>query len=276
MAKAFSTVKLLKGKEPFLRRMVCEVRFHDGQLYLDRTGRMLKKLVQDAAWVISPEPTSKGTTVFHMVEGLQLSFSMYGASLDLDRINTEELIDAEEADRFVASAEANLGFVVDELEASEFERLGFRQWYYFSFDSKEETEEWLRGLGLFSASPNLLASFQAEPEAMGVSFVMQGQDCHYRILLNGIERSAQLPMGETNLNIRASAVSEKRKTALLAALKQKRQRQLNAAFAVVLDMDTFRLEPEELELSQFLGDCVKSNLERFRNSLPKENSKKGR
>ena len=32
MAKAFSTAKLLKGKEPFLRRLVCEVRFQDGQL----------------------------------------------------------------------------------------------------------------------------------------------------------------------------------------------------------------------------------------------------
>ncbi len=276
MAKAFSTIKLLKGKEPFLRHMVCEVRFQDGQLYLDHTGRLLKKLVRDAAWVISPDPTTQGTTVFHMVEAVRLSFSIHSASLELDWSNGDEVIDSDEADRFVARAEETLGFVADELEVTEFERLGFRQWYYFSFDTKEETEQWMRALGLFSFSPSLLASFDASPETMGVSFVMQGQECHYRIALNGFERSAQLPMGDTNLNIRASAVSQKRKAVLLEAIKQKRQKQINSSFAAVLDMDTYRNEPRELDLNQFLGDCLKGNLERFRNSLPKEDGKKGK
>ena len=31
---------------------------------------------------------------------------------------------------------------------TEFERLGFRQWYYFSFDTKEETEQWLNRLAM--------------------------------------------------------------------------------------------------------------------------------
>jgi hypothetical protein len=276
MAKAFSTIKLLKGKEPFLRRLVCEVRFQDGQLYLDHSGRLLKKLVRDAAWIISPDPTPQGTILFHMVEGLRLSFSMHSASLDLDWSNADEVIDSDEADRYVARAEETLGFIADELEVTEFERLGFRQWYYFSFNTKEETEQWMRTLGLFSFSPNLLTSFDASPEAMGVSFVMQGQECHYRIALNGIERSAQLPMGDTNLNIRASAVSQKQRAVLLEALKQKRQKQINSSFATVLDIDTYRNEPRELDLNQFLGDCLKGNLERFRNSLPKENGKKGK
>lgn len=276
MAKAFSTVNLLKGKEPCLRRMVCEVRFQDGQLYLDHTGRLLKKLVQDPSWVITPGPTTEGTTVFHLVEGVKLSFSLNSASLELDLRNTDEVIDSEETERFVFRAEETLGFVVDELEATQFERIGFRQWYYFSFENKEETEQWLRDLGLFSVSPTLLEAFQGTPEAMGVSIVLQGQDCHCRIALNGIERAAQVPMGEANLQVRASAVSKKRKAALLEAMKKKRQRQINSSFAAVLDIDAYRKEPEELALGQFLGDCVNSNLERFRNSLLKENGKKGK
>src|SRR3954454_24346305 len=105
MAKGFATAKLLKGQEPFLRRMVCEVRYQDGQLYLDRTGRLLKKLVGDPSWVITPDPSAKGTTVFHMVDGLQLSFSLHAASLDLDRSNTDEIIDADEAQQFALKAE---------------------------------------------------------------------------------------------------------------------------------------------------------------------------
>ena len=229
MAKAFSTVKLFKGKEPFLRRMVSEVRFQDGQLYLDHTGRLLKKLVRDAAWVVSPEPTSHGTTVFHLVEALRLSFSMHSASLDLDWSQSDEVIDSEEAVRYLVRAEETLGFIADELEVTEYERLGFRQWYYFSFESKEETEQWLRDLRLFSFSADLAASFGATPEAMGVSLILQGQECHYRIALNGIERSAQLPMGDTSLNVRASAVSQRQKAVLVEALKQRRRKQISSS-----------------------------------------------
>jgi hypothetical protein len=276
VARAFSTVKLLKGKEPFLRRMVSEVRFHDGQLYFDHTGRLLKKLVRDSAWVISPDPTTQGTTVFHVIEGLRLSFSMHVASLDLDWSNSDDVINAEDAERYIGRAEETLGFIVDELEVTAYERLGFRQWYYFSFESKEETEDWLRDLRLFAVSPTLAASFAAAPEAMGISFVMQGQECHYRIALNGIERAAQLPMGETTLNVRASAVSEKQKAVLMEALKQKRQKQINSSYAAVLDIDTYRKEPKSLDLAQFLKASLDGNLERFRNALPKEDNKKGK
>lgn len=273
MPSEFST-KLLKGKEPLLRRVLCEVRFRDGQLYLDHTGRMLKKLVCDPSWIVSPDPTPKGTTVFHIVEGLQLSFSIHSASLDFDRSSSDEVIDVEATSRFVARAEETMGFVADQLEVTEYERLGFRQWYYFSFDSKEETEEWLRDIGLFSFSPALTTSFEAAPEAMGVSFVMQGEDRHYRIGLNGIERSAQFPMGDTSLNIRASAIPENQKEVLRAVLKQKRKNQINSSFAAVLDIDTYRSEPKELDINEFLWDCLKGNLERVRSSLPRESSKK--
>jgi len=275
MAKAFSVAHLLHGKEPFLRHVVCEVRFQDGQLYLDHTGRLLKKLVCDQSWVIGPDLTSKGTTVFHLVEGYQLSFSLNAASLELNRSNTDEVIESEEADRFVATAEEVLGFVLDELEITRFSRLGFRQWYFFSFDSKDETEEWLRDLQLFPFCPDLVKTFQAEPEAMGVSLFLKGQDRHYRIALNGIERSAQLPMGDTTLNVRASSLPERQRDVLLATMKRERQRQINSSYAGVLDIDTYRKEPRELDLSQFLKDCMSENLDRFRNAIPREPDKKG-
>src|SRR6266481_999754 len=138
MAKGFTTVHLIRGKEPLLRQIVCEVRFRDGHLYLDHSGRLLKKLVRDAAWVVTPEPTPQGTTLLHMVEALRLSFSMHSASLDLDWSNSDEVIGSDEAGRYIARAEETLGFIPDELEVTEYERLGFRQWYYFSFDGKEE------------------------------------------------------------------------------------------------------------------------------------------
>src|SRR5579872_1204687 len=252
MAKAFTTVKLVKGKEPFLKRLTSEVRFQNGQLYLDHTGRLLKKLLRDPAWVVSPDPTPQGTSVFHVVQGLRLSFSMHAANLDLDRSNSDDVIDYDEAERCIAKAEDTLGFIADELEVTEYERVGFRQWYYFSFDNKEATEQWLSELKLFSISEDITRSFDASPEAAGLSLVLQGQECHYRIVLNGIERSAQLPVGDTSLNVRASAVSNKQKEVLREALKQKRQKQINSLYAALLDIDTYRNRPKELDLSKFL------------------------
>jgi hypothetical protein len=277
MAKAFTTYKLLKGKEPLLRRMVCEVRYEDGHLYLDHCGRLLKRLVQGVPeWVVSPDPTPQGTSLFHLVEGLQLAFSLRAASLDLNRRDGEEVIDPDERERFTRRTEEILGLVLDELEATQFTRLGYREWYYFSFENKSEMEQWLHDLGVFSVSRPLVDAFQAKQEALGFSLVMEGQDCHYRIALNGFERSAQVPIGETTLTIRSSAVSSKQKKVLLEALKKERHRQINAAFSAVLDIDTYRLEPPEVELGEFVRECTTTNLDRFRSALPKENGKKGK
>lgn len=276
MAETFTVAKLVKGREPFLRRLVCEVRFEDGQLYLDHTGRLLKKLLRTADWIVAPEPTTKGTTVVHLVHGLQLSFSMNAASLSLDRAHGDEIISAADVDCFIEQAEQSLGFVLDELETTEFSRLGFRQIYYFTFESKEETESWLRQLGLISVSPTLAEGFQADPEAMGASIVMRGETCSFRIALNGIERPAQIPWGESTMNIRASTASKRQREILIEAQKANRKRQINSSFAAELDIDSYRIDPVELELGDFLRDWAKFNLDRFRASLPNDSEKKAR
>lgn len=275
MAKAFTTYKLLNGKEPLLGRMVCEVRFQDGQLYLDHCGRLLKKLMQTGEWVVL-DPSPAGTSVYHLVEGYVLSFSMQAASLDLNRGTIGEEIKPDEVEGFINQTESVLGLVIDEVEAAEFDRLGFRQWYYFSCETKAEAENWLNELGLFSIPSKLSNAFQATPEALGVSLVMEGQDCHYRIALNGKERSAQVPVGDTSLSVRSSTVPTKQRKALIEALKKERQRQVNSRFMVEMDIDAYRPEPTELNLADFIRNCSAGNLEKFREATSKDNAKKGK
>jgi hypothetical protein len=277
MTKSFSTVHLIHGKEPQLRRMACEIRYHDGQLYLDHCGRLLKQLTKSAPeWVVAPNPTPQGTTLLNLRTGTQLSFSMASASFDLDKTSADEVIDAEEAKEFVDQAAWSLGRIIDELEASDFTHLGYREHYYFACESKEESEEWIRGLGLFPVAPSLYQSFAAKPDALGVAVILEGSDCRYRIGLNGIERSAQLPVGEATLTVRASGTHKDQKKVLLEAMKKQRRRQINTAFAVVLDIDVFLVDPTEPELRSFMEDHSQATVKRFHEALPKDTGKKGR
>jgi hypothetical protein len=277
MAQGFRTPILVRGKEPLLRRMVCEVRYQDGYLYLDHCGRLVNSLLKQAPeWVVAPEPTPQGTTLYNLHTNTQLAFSSVSASLSLDKSSSDEFIDEEEKAAFKEQVEASLGLVLGELEVTEFRRIGYREHHYFSFDSKEESEKWLVDLGLMTVAPELHQAFQAKLEGLGVAFVLEGEDCRYRVALNGIERSAQIPIGETTLTIRASAMPKNQRHVLIDQLKKKRQRQINSAFAVLLDIDAYLLEPEELNLAEFVEEHGQQNVKRFKEALPKGPSKKGK
>jgi hypothetical protein len=278
MARGFTTTKQIRGKEPLLRHLVCEVRYQDGQLYLDRCGRALRTLAKIAPdWVIATEPSVQGTTLYHLHDGLQLNFSRVGASLSLDKSSADEVINPEEQQEFFNQIELALGTILDELEVTEFSRVGYREYYYFPFDGKEESEKWLQELGIVTIAPGVYETFAAAPDALGIAIVMQGADCRYRIGLNGIERAAQVPVGDTLLNVRPSAAPKGQRQALLASLKKQRQRQINTAFAVVLDIDAFLLDPEgEVDVRTFVEEQAPHNLQRFREALPKEPPKKGK
>lgn len=277
MAKSFSTYTLVQGKEPQLRRMVYEVRYRDGQLYLDRTGRFLKELLREfPEWVLTPEPTTQGTSLIDLRTGIRLALSLTSASVSLDRGASDELIETAEVAKFIDQAESLLNRILDELEVKVFERVGYREFYYFPFANKDESEEWLRGLGLFVVEPELYRAFGAAPDTLGFMVMMKGEECRYRLALSGVERSAEVPVGDTVLSIRETTASSNQKKALFDVLKKNRQRQINSAFSVVLDLDAFLLEPEAFDTRQFIDENHRDNLRRFRDAIPKTPGKKGK
>jgi hypothetical protein len=275
MAKAFRTVEMIRGKEAMLRHIICEARYSDGQLYLDHCGRLLRRLVGEMPeWVIAPEPTPQGTTLHNLITGTQLGFGRESASLSLDRSSTDEVIDAEEVTEFLRQVDTVLGMVLDELEVTAFRRIGYREYHHFSFDTKEDSERWIQELGLVAVSEGLFKAFKAKSEALGVAIVMESENCRHRIGLNGIERSVQVPVGDTILAVRASATHERQRQALLQALKQKRQRQISSTFAVILDMDAYLLDPVDPDLANFAREQSMGMLSLFKNAVATESPKR--
>jgi hypothetical protein len=163
--------------------------------------------------------------------------------------------------------------VIDELEVTELIRVGYREQYHFPFESKEESEKWISGLNLFSVSAGLLQAYKATPEALAGAVVVRGEECRYRIGVSGIERSAQIAVGDSSVVMQATAATKKHKRALLEAMKKQRHRQINPAFAVVLDIDAFLLEPPECDLGTFIGERNKTNLVMFRDAVAQSGQK---
>lgn len=277
MAKAIPSPIIIRGKEAFLRQLVCEVRYQDGYLYLDHCGQLLKRLVgENPEWVVAPEPTAQRTSLVNLRTGGQLHFNSGAASLALDKTASDEAIDAQEVNDFIDLIDPALGLVFDELEVTSCTRVGCRAQHYFSFDSREEAGKWIMDLGLFTVHQGLFEAFKATLESMGGAMVLQGEDCHYRVAINGIERSAQIPVGEAVLTVRASTAPRNQRKILLESLKKKRQRQINSAFAVVVDIDAYLDEPSEANAAEFVREHAEQDLKRFRDALPREQARKAK
>lgn len=266
---AFRVRHTIRGATPILKSLIAQIRFEDGQLYLDRCGRMLRQLMAESGgeWTAATASPEGGAGVTNIATGHRFNFGWESASLSLDYSGVADEIDTEGQQRFVGAAENLLEWVTDQLEVKRVIRVGFRQRYFFPFDSKEETERWLMGLGLFSLSPSLTAAFGGECDGVYFRTVFKLPDCWLRLSLGGIERSAEIPAGDTMVSVRQSVATRNNKKALLEAMKQKRARQIDPAYFADYDLDAYLEEPESYNLESFLREHAQNGLDRLRAAL---------
>jgi hypothetical protein len=245
-------VHLLKGKEPLLRQMIFELRYRQGYSYLDKCGKILNRITRELPeWILGNQASPQGTALYSMRNRCRFNFSATRLDLGLDYTLADGPIPDEDAGTFIEYVAYLSQLVIDELTLTEFPRMGLRVLYYFPFDSKEESERWLAGLGVFSVAPELLKAFGAELDAAGLSTVLAGEDCRYRVAFNGVETSAQLDVGSELLTVRASFLKENQRKILMEQLRQKRHRQVNSSFAVVADVDAYLEEPPSPDPGDF-------------------------
>lgn len=261
-------IHLLRGKEPMLRQLIFELRYRHGYTYLDRCGKILNRILRDAPeWVLGSEGSPQGAALYSMRNRCRFSFSSTKLDLGLDYTTADDEMPAEDIATFVEYVAYFSRLITDELTLNEFPRLGLRLLYYFPCSSKEESEKWLQGLGAFTVSPRVLEAFGGELDAAGMSLVVFGKDCRYRIALNGVETSAQLDMGPEILTVRASALKENQRKMLLDQLKEKRRRQVNSGYAVVVDVDAYLEEPPKPDPEDFARRIIQNALPTIRSAF---------
>jgi hypothetical protein len=264
-------VRTIRGKEPVRKHASCAVEYDKGELYYDRTGRVIRKLAEaDPGWLREGLVTPTQTRVMNPSEGLVFILSPNGAVVQASTEGDPLGIEDDRVVRAAGIAGSALGVVADELELKHFQRVEYREHYSFACSSVEDTEEWLKSLGLVRPVDALYEAF-GRHYAMGWAVMTVGPDCRYRIELRGVERSAGIPVGDGEVTVKQSRAKYLKRSELLRLMEARRHRQTDPEFAVVLDVTAFLWGDldADFDLRGFAAARAASNLELFRQCLPK-------
>jgi hypothetical protein len=272
-------VRLINGKEPLLRHVVFELRYDHGYNYLDRCGKILNRISRDhGEWVFANQASPQNANLYSMRNECRLVFSALSCSLNIDRTNSSILIANEDIDDFAIQCEEMTSVVIDELGLTEFSRIGFRAWYYFPCESKQESDMWIQELGIINLAPDLISAYGSGLESMSLAVVITGQDHRLRIGFESLETSAQLHPGPEIINIKASKLRGGQKAFLREQLRSRRRLEINAKHAATIDFDSFQEDPPSIDARDFVIRSFSLFMDRFFRAIPsvkKKADKKG-
>ncbi len=267
LAPANLAMKLAR-KEALYHKLVFEVRYEYGLVYLDRCGTTANRIMQTfPEWIIKEEAVSpQGAPLINVSSGAHFSFgtSKYDFSLD-QPINRETALTPQDIDLFTSQVDAVAQIVHEELELKTFLREGFRIWYLFATESEEDSQQWVSSLGGFHMQPTVAHAFGAKLEGQGCVAVLATADRKYRISINPVQRLEQLDVGREILTIQPHKLPKGQKDALLKQARARKRLLSNPEFAVLIDVDAYLEEP--IDVSP--GDFIRQSVAAIEQSLPR-------
>ena len=247
----------VNGKSGVSTKVVLEVRYKDGYVFLDKCGRTINKIIHDnPEWFPKgADPTNAG--LVSMQNRCSFNFSSLNYNFNLERPLGGDPLQASDFEIFCDQVQTVSSIVHDYLELKTFTRIGCRIWHFFEADSKENAEKWLLDLGICKLSPNVEQAFQSKITSASAVIVMTGSDRFYRLSLNTVERSAQIDLGSEILSVRASSLSKDQNKFLLKQLETKKRALASPGFAVMIDTDAYQEDPAGVDPADFVATSVK-------------------
>jgi hypothetical protein len=243
------SLNAVRGKEAILHKVVFELRYWYGMTYLDRCGRTVNAIMKDyPEWtLLSDHPNPQSAPLVSLTNSCRFNFSGRKLDLSLERPLGEDPLGPDDVEQFADQTEKVTAVVLDQLGLQEFSRIGFRTWFLFPGESQDDSERWLQGLGCFSVSAEVASSFRGEVEAVSVAVVIAADDRKYRLAFSGVERQAQVKIGEGLLNVRTRDLHEKQHQVLLEQQRIKARLHRSPEHAAMIDVDVYTEEPVVIE-----------------------------
>jgi hypothetical protein len=255
------------GQHGVYHKVVYEVRYDQGFIYLDRCGTTSNRIVQNFPdWIVSAQNVNPQQAPFvHAITGNKFNFGplKYDFSLD-QRINADAAIGKDDIDDFVRDIESVTAIVHEELELKQFTREGFRIWYVFPTKSDQDSRDWICKLRGVSIHNRLVQAFSGELESLGYTIAINSDDRKFRISVNPVERTEQLDLGSEALRVLPRNLPKKQREHLLEQLKAKHRLLVNPQIGVMIDVDAFVEDPIEIAPTDFITESLK----RIEQSLP--------
>lgn len=249
------------GREALLHKVVFDVRYRFGFSYLDSCGRTANTIMREfPEWFLrSDSPNPQNAPLVSLRNGCLFNFSALKYDLSLERPTGEAPLLEDNVAQFSSQAESLHAIIIDNLGLEVFTRMGCRAWYLFPCSSKEDSEEWLMGLGCYSIFDSLVKAFGSRVDSTSMSVVILGEDRKYRIAFNGVERRAEIDMGQGILGVRPRDLHEGQHKFLVEQQRLKTRIRQSPEFAAMIDVDAFLEDPQVIGPKNFID----TSLERF-------------
>jgi hypothetical protein len=235
--------------------VVFELRYRFGYTYLDRCGRAINAITRESPeWIPIDQASPQNTPLISLINRCVFNFSSIKMDFALERLLDSEIEDRD-VEHFKGQVDLISRIVIDQLGLSEFSRIGLRAWYVFRCPSKEESESWLRNLGLYTVSPDLQSAFGAELESIGLAVVIKGDDRMFRVSFNGVEQVAQVDRGAEFIAVNPRQLSKDQDKIL-----KKQVLQRSSQFAAMIDIDTYLDDPLGPDPRDFIETSLQLSL----------------
>ncbi len=245
----FRSLSAIRGSIPVLHKLVYELKYWHGMTYLDACGRTINYLMrQDPSWVIrQDEPSPQNAPLINLDTGSTLNFNTKKIDLSLERSLGKKEFLVSDVETFATEADRSSRIILESLGISDFDRIGFRMWFLIPQPTTEACHQWINQLGLFSFPESQLTERGARSVSFAVSF--EEDDGGSRIALNSVERQVPFEAGDQALNIRSRDLNKNQREHLKKKVADAR---LNADAAVMIDMDVYLNDFEDIDILDFI------------------------
>jgi hypothetical protein len=247
---------IINDRPSICHKVVYEVQYKYGFTYLDRCGSTINEIMKIAPeWILSDNtPNPQNAPLVSLRNGTSFNFSALKYNFALEQtLGADKDLEKKDIDEFIEQVDLISSIVNERLSLSDFNRVGFRVWYLFASDTKEDSEKWISQLlKTMPIDDSICKALNGSMEAKNYVVVIASTDRKFRISINGVESHAQIDRGGNILNIRASKLSHDQDKFLLAQLKAKKRIAKNPVFAAMIDIDSFVEMPKDIEAKDFV------------------------
>lgn len=248
----------IKGKLSKLQKIVLEIRYFQGFVYLDKCGRTINEIIETyPEWIVKDSPNPQIAGLTSLVNGCQFHFSSHKMDFSLEQAIGGVEINIGELEHFIKQVQIISTLVAEILNLKNFSRIGVRTWNIFPASSETESKQWIRDLGLFNEQQNLIGSFDGSLDTVSLIVVIKGKDRNFRLEVSAVERQAQFDAGQDILSIKASAQPKNQRQILLQQMEAKRRLVANPEYASLVDVDVYQEYPQVINTQDFLESSLK-------------------
>lgn len=235
----------MKNAHPLLDYVTFDIRYGSGDLYFDRCGQCILDIERECPGWIPTAVTVQLGQLENAAKSFQANFNnerFNFTAIKASKLGIKEI--AKEIFSLWTAVQANFGL-------DEFIRMGFRSNYLLATETLEQAEKRLSRCKMNLTIPESLTKGDYTVRNRSLVVVLIKDGTEYRVEVQAVTRHQGLfPPDVVKTDPRL--LSQRQKDFRIARLKQMAEYSANPMFAVNLNVDCSKFNPETLSVEEFI------------------------